>query len=210
MKQQLPNTLLKDDYQMDEALHLSKIDPHSNWLHLVFSRIRLLEYLGYNYNVYQMEEELSSSYCELYMESLASVIEAILRSTFHNKYTRYCTYIKCPYMNECPVLFFECEGEKKENMKLTFFELIAKAEEVGIFSSLSVDEIHFIRQTRNYIHLPSCGDEIRKEREKITSDSINSSIKILKRVISECITWLYNPNLAKECKKRLLSEKVYI
>ena len=88
MKTKLPSNLMKDDFQMDDALHLSKIDPHSSWLKLIYSRIRLLEFLGYNYNVYEMDETLSSSYCELYMESLASVVEAILRATFHNKNTR--------------------------------------------------------------------------------------------------------------------------
>ena len=92
--------------------------------------------------------------------------------------------------------------ERKENTELPFYELIDKAEKVGIFSSLNIDELHYIRQIRNYIHLPSCGDDIKKERRTITSDVINSSIKILKRVIDECIAWLYNPKLANDCKKR--------
>lgn len=202
MKTKLPSNLMKDDFQMDDALRLSKIDPHSSWLKLIYSRIRLLEFLGYNYNVYEMDENLSSSYCELYMESLASVVEAILRATFHNKNTRYCCYIECPFLSSCSVLYSMIDKERKENTELPFYELIDKAEKVGIFSSLNIDELHYIRQIRNYIHLPSCGDDIKKERRTITSDVINSSIKILKRVIDECIAWLYNPNLARDCKKR--------
>ena len=118
---------MKDDFQMDDALHLSKIDPHSSWLKLIYSRIRLLEFLGYNYNVYEMDETLSSSYCELYMESLASVVEAILRATFHNKNTRYCCYIECPFLSSCSVLYSMIDKERKENTELPFYELIDRA-----------------------------------------------------------------------------------
>lgn len=210
MKNKVPSNLNQNDYVMDETLHLSKIDPHSSWLHEVYQRIRLLEFLGFNYETWEMDNELSSSYCELYMESLASVIEAVLRATFHNKNTRYCQYQKCQYHENCPVLFKKENEAIIEHSKLSFFELIDKAKEVGILSSLSKGDLHFIRQTRNFIHLPSCGDEITKSRDKVTPNIINSSIKILKKVCEECIKWLYNPNLAINCKKRIMSDKIYI
>ncbi len=207
MKERLPDNLLKDDKSMDEALSLSRIDPHQEWLHAVYQRIRLLEYLGYNYSRWEMNEELSASYLVLYMESLASVIETVLRATFHNKNIRYCDFRKCPYLSSCPVLFKE---ENTENASLSFYELITKAEEVGIFSSLDKNELHFIRIVRNGIHLDIYTDEKKKEKEPLTAEDINSSIHLLKKVIQECITWLYNPNLARGCKLRIMSNKIYI
>lgn len=207
MKNIIPDNLLKDDKTMDAALSLSRIDPHKEWLHAVYDRIRLLEYLGFNYSQWEMTEELSASYLEIYMESLASVIETVLRATFLNKNIRYCAYRKCPYLSACPVLF---RDENTETSSLSFYELITKAEEVGIFSSLDKKELHFIRIVRNEIHLDVYTEDKRSEKNPLTAEDINTSIHLLKKVICECITWLYNPNLAKGCKLRIMSDKVYI
>jgi hypothetical protein len=189
--QQIPSDWVHDYKTLDDHYRLSRICVDPTTMDNIYCNINLLEFFGRNYSYWDIKGPLASAYFQNYLTILSSIIEGILASAFQRMEAS-CLAI-CAKEENCPYFF---SGEKRasdgtplRNSELTFRDLLAKAEEIGILQSFSKDDLDQLRHIRNHIHLSSQNSSI-QGNEVLSVATINEFQRQLKGLVSATIEWL--------------------
>jgi hypothetical protein len=193
MSNPIPSDWIYSNETIDKHFCLSLISGDRGWQSNVCQRINLLSFMGKDFSYWSLDGGLAESYCENFLILLASLIESILSKTFEEK-ENYCQ-TNCPFgrPSDCDFYWgkesFVKDGEtiRKRNSESSFKGLIDVAENFGLLTSFSAEDLNLLRAIRNRVHISSRGS---KTEICLNPSTVNGYILSLRKVCIAAMEWL--------------------